>query len=95
VIRRLDEEALARLDDVVVQVTLAGHPHAAAQDGEFTGQALHTNRGVKLHGRGTCLGKDLRSHHESPVGRNCCFVVTAPVSSARPRVYSNEFEQAV
>jgi len=78
-IRGLEEEALARFEHVVVDITQAGDPHAAAEHREFAGKALGSDGGVELHGSGAGLRKDLRSHHESPGRPKSVFLVTAPV----------------
>lgn len=66
-VRRLDDKALARFDDIVVRVPPASDPHAAADDRKFTCQALDAHGGIEPQGGGTSFGQELRSHHESPV----------------------------
>jgi len=76
---RLQHEALAGFDDIVVQIALAGEPHAAAQDRKLASQALDLHRGIELQSGGACLGEKLRSHHESPGWLQTMFRCIAPV----------------
>jgi hypothetical protein len=67
-VRRFQHQPFAGLQHMVVDVALAGQPDTAADDREFTGQAIDANRLAPLHDKGSGLAcVQLRLHHQSPV----------------------------
>jgi hypothetical protein len=67
-VRRFQHQPFAGLEHVVVGVALAGQPDAAADDREFTGQAIDADGLAPVHDEGSGLAcVQLRLHHQSPV----------------------------
>jgi len=83
---RLEHDALACADDVIVEVAGPRDPHATAAHGEFTAPMVDANRfaPARLQGPGTA-GIKLRFHHQSPVAVDRSFSRLATMIGGRRR----------
>jgi len=68
---------LAGLDHMVVEVALAGEPHAAARHHEFTRAAMEMHGLAPAHHQDRVVRVRLRFHHESPGCRRFQFFASS------------------
>jgi hypothetical protein len=71
------DDAMARLQHMVVGIAAASEPHAAVRDDEFTGPAMERHRMAPVHEQRGVGRIRLRLHHESPGCRRVCRIASS------------------